>query len=44
MIPKVALLLAITFVALLAVLFVPPVAQDPAYHQFADTRIFFGIP
>ena len=24
--------------------FVPPIAQDPAYHQFADTRRLFGIP
>lgn len=22
----------------------PPVAQDPAYHRFADARTFFGIP
>lgn len=27
------------FVALLA----PPIAQDPAYHDFADKRAFFGI-
>lgn len=24
--------------------FVPPIAQDPAYHQFADTRRLLGIP
>jgi len=24
--------------------FVPPIAQDPTYHQFADTRRLFGIP
>jgi len=23
---------------------VPPIAQDPAYHQFADTRQLLGIP
>jgi len=25
-------------------LFVPPIPQDPAYHQFADTRTVWGIP
>lgn len=24
--------------------FIDPIAQDPAYHFFADTRSFFGIP
>jgi hypothetical protein len=23
---------------------VDPIKQDPAYHNFADTRSFFGIP
>lgn len=27
-----------------AVFFVDPIPQDPAYHLFADTRSFFGIP
>lgn len=22
----------------------PPIAQDPAYHDFVDNRVFFGIP
>lgn len=25
-------------------LFVPPIAQDPAYHQFVDRRTWLGIP
>jgi hypothetical protein len=25
-------------------LFVPPIRQDPAYHNFADQRTMFGIP
>ncbi len=25
-------------------LLVPPIPQDPAYHGFADTRAYFGIP
>lgn len=34
------------FVALLTtgVLLCPPVPQDPIYHQFADSRNFYGIP
>ncbi|HSW52266.1 MAG TPA: ceramidase domain-containing protein [Sulfuricaulis sp.] len=30
--------------ALLAVLLLPPIAQDPAYHDFADRRGLLGIP
>ena len=30
--------------AVIAALAVPRVAQDPAYHQFADTRPLLGIP
>lgn len=33
-----ALLLAIGFAAL------PPIAQDPRYHAFADARTLFGVP
>lgn len=28
---------------LIVFLLIPPVAQDPAYHQFADTRSFLGV-
>lgn len=37
-------LFAIAFSAIAGVFFVPPIAQDAAYHQFADTRSLFGIP
>jgi hypothetical protein len=30
--------------AAIAAVLVPPVAQDPAYHQFADTRPLLGVP
>lgn len=37
--------LALVMAALLAVAFaLPPIAQDPAYHAFADSRAMFGIP
>ena len=29
---------------IVATLLVPPVAQDPAYHEFADRRMLYGIP
>jgi len=28
----------------LAILFIAPIPQDPAYHQFADTRTVWGVP
>jgi MHS family proline/betaine transporter-like MFS transporter len=37
--------LALVMLALLAGIMVyGPIAQDPAYHKFADTRRFFGVP
>ena len=30
--------------ALIAVMALPPIAQDPSYHDFADRRTFFDIP
>jgi hypothetical protein len=30
--------------AIIATLFVPPIAQDPAYHNLADQRMIVGIP
>jgi hypothetical protein len=38
------LLIAITLLASIAVLFSPPIVQDPAYHQFADQRTILAIP
>lgn len=33
-----------TVIAIASAALVPPIAQDPAYHRFADTRTFWGIP
>jgi hypothetical protein len=30
--------------SLLGLLLIPPIAQDPAYHEFADQRALFNIP
>ena len=36
-------LISISIVAVIAMLFVGPIAQDPSYHLFADTRQIFGV-
>ena len=42
---RIAILIALTLlVAGGALLFLPPIPQDPAYHELADTRVLFGIP
>lgn len=41
---RLGLLAAITLLAMVAALLVPPVSQDPAYHSFADQRTLLGIP
>lgn len=33
-----------TLGAALVVFLLPPIPQDPAYHRFADTNVFLGIP
>jgi hypothetical protein len=38
------LLSGLTAAAVITVLLLPPIAQDPAYHLFADRRAFLGIP
>jgi hypothetical protein len=38
------LLITVVLAALLVAWWSPPLAQDPAYHLFADARPFFGIP
>lgn len=38
------LILLLALAALIAVLSLPPIAQDPSYHDFADRRGFLGIP
>ena len=41
---RVALLIGLAFGIGLGVLYVPPIAQDPAYHAFADARTLLGLP
>jgi hypothetical protein len=41
---RIAILLGISVVAVTAALFVPPIAQDPQYHNLSDRRIIAGIP
>ena len=40
----VRVLYGLMIVSLLALLPLPPLLQDPSYHQFADQRKLFGIP
>ncbi len=37
-------MLAIVVVVAVVALFVPPIPQDPSYHDFADRRALLGIP
>lgn len=39
----IVLLVAICFVACVGMFFMPPIAQNPDYHHFADTRALFLI-
>lgn len=41
---RIAILLGVTLVSLAGLLLLPTIPQDQAYHQFADRRMFFGIP
>ena len=41
---KVGILVGVAALAIGITWFISPIAQDPAYHQFADRRVFFGIP
>jgi hypothetical protein len=41
---RLAVLVALAAIAVLVVAWLPPIAQDPAYHRFADARTFIGIP
>ena len=38
------IVIAITLIAIAVVFFLPRMAQDPAYHNFADQRSLLGIP
>ncbi len=41
---RVCILLLTAAAGIVAVIFMPPIAQDPSYHQFVDTRRIFNIP
>lgn len=41
---RVAILGAVTLGVVVGVYFIPPIAQDPGYHEFADQRTLLGIP
>ncbi len=41
---RIALLLGIIAIAITGTLFVPPIAQDPQYHNLSDRRVIAGIP
>jgi hypothetical protein len=41
---KIWVLLCIVVMSLFGVFLLQPIHQDPDYHSFADTRLFFGIP
>ena len=41
---RITLLWGISVLAIVGVLFVPPIAQDPTYHNLSDHRMIGGIP
>ena len=41
---KVAILVGVAVLAVCVSLFIPPIAQDPAYHRLANGRVFLSIP
>ena len=41
---RLRLLIGISLVGIVGIFFVPRIAQDPAYHMFADMRTLLGIP
>jgi hypothetical protein len=41
---RVWILIALLAVSVVVAAFVDPIPQDPAYHLFADTRSFWGVP
>jgi len=38
------IMLGLTLLCSVALFFIPPIAQPVEYHQFADSRLFLGIP
>ena len=41
---KTCIFIGISLVAVTAMFFIPPIPQDPLYHQFADNNSFLSIP
>jgi hypothetical protein len=41
---RISVLIGISTIAIVATFFIPPIAQDPNYHNLADRRMFAGIP
>ena len=41
---KICIFIGISLVAVTAMFFIPPIPQDPLYHQFADNNSFLSIP
>lgn len=39
-----AILIGLALCAIVGVFLLPPISQDPAFHQFADDRMIFAIP
>ena len=42
--PRLIALACLAAASLVALLFVPPIPQDPTYHEFADQRTLLGVP
>ena len=41
---RLAGLVGFTLLAITVVFLLPPIPQDPAYHNFADQRTLYGVP
>jgi hypothetical protein len=41
---RLSCLAGFTLLAIVVVFFIPPIPQDPAYHDFADQRTLHGVP
>lgn len=41
---RIGIILAFVIVVAIVATFVPPIPQDPSYHNFVDRRAFLDIP
>ncbi|MCG8547918.1 MAG: ceramidase, partial [Alphaproteobacteria bacterium] len=41
---RIGIILAVVIAVAVVAAFVPPIPQDPSYHNFADRRALWGIP